>query len=46
LKLEIAKKRQKERPHYTEVAETFEEILQAAENGQAEGNLAPRERKN
>lgn len=35
----------KERPYYNEVAETFEEILQAVEGGQTDGHLRPREKK-
>ena len=45
LKVAVATKPLKERPYYTEVAETFEEMLRAVNDGQRDGNLKPRDKK-
>ena len=43
LRLLVAEKEFRDRPFFKEVAETLEEVLQAVESGQTEGNLKPRE---
>ena len=46
LQIQLIQKPLKQKPFYTDVAETLEEIIQALENGQNDGHLNPRENKN